>query len=159
MAKNITIQNKVIRFPESAESPNWAPALVEFAEAVEAALGSIAGPFDIAPQVFNIDLYNGTGIDITELLFPPSNVSKVDILYSVVRTTTTSAAVEGGHIELLYDQTKPVNNWDMEISKQGDALISFSISNSGQLSFITDVITGSNHSGFISFRASAILNS
>jgi len=159
MAKNITIQNKVIRFPESAESPNWAPALVEFAEAVEAALGSIAGPFDIAPQVFNIDLYNGTGTDITELLFPPSNVSKVDILYSVVRTTTTSAAVEGGHIELLYDQTKPVNNWDMEISKQGDALISFSISNSGQLSFITDVITGSNHSGFISFRASAILNS
>lgn len=160
MATKITIQNRVINFPTSAESPNWAPALVEFAQAVEAALGTITGQFDVAPQIFNIDLYNGIGTTVPALDFPPSNVSKVNIMYSVVRTTLTSAVVEGGHIELLYDQTKTVGNkWDMEIARQGDALIEFSINNAGLMSFTTDVLTGGDHSGFISFRASAIENS
>ena len=160
MAKNITIQNRVIKFPESAEAPNWAPAIVEFAEAVEAALATVTGQFDVAPQVFNIDFYNGTGTTIPALNFPFTSVSRVSILYSVVRTTDTNTAVEGGTIDLLYDQTKTVgNNWDLVVTRQGDGLIDFSIDNAGQMSFTTQLIAGSNYTGFISFRASAILNS
>lgn len=160
MAKNITIQNRVIKFPESAESPNWAPAMVEFAEAVEAALATVTGQFDVPPQVFNIDIYNATGTSIPALLFPPVSVSKVTLMYSVVRNTSTGALAEGGTMDIFYDQTKTVGtNWDLAITKQGDALIDFSIDNSGQISFVTQLLPGSNHTGFISFRASAILNS
>lgn len=160
MAKTITIQNRVIRFPTSAESPNWAPAIVQFAEAVEDALNSIAGQFDVPPQVFNIDLYNGVGTQIPALEFPPSDVIHAKIQYSVLRTTDSAIATEGGTIEIFYNEAKTVGNkWELVVTREGDALIDFSISSSGLISFDTTALTGSNYSGFISFRALTITNS
>ena len=43
-------------------------------------------------------------------------------------------------------------------SGQGDANISFSITDLGQVQFTTTALTGIDHTGIISFRALAILN-
>lgn len=159
MAKIITIQNKVIKFPSSADSPNWAPALVEFAEAVEAALATTTGPFDVAPQVFSIPLnINATQVEITPLAFPPASVTKVNIIYSIVRSTDTTTESEGGTIDLFYH---PTSGWDMVVTRQNDAGINFFISadSVGQLSYTTPTaVSGVYDSGFISFKATAILD-
>tara|TARA_R110000803_G_scaffold187128_5_gene249502 strand:- start:1066 stop:1551 length:486 start_codon:yes stop_codon:yes gene_type:complete len=161
MAKPITIQNKVIQFPESAESPNWAPAMVAFAEAVEAALATLTGVYDVPPQVFSIlSDVNASQVDITPLAFPPASVSRVDIIYSVIRSSDTPAlASEGGTIQLFYHGT---TGWDMTVTKQNDAGINFFISadSIGQISYTTPTgIGGSGFSGLISFKAIAILDS
>lgn len=161
MSVEIIIQNQVINFPSSSESPNWAPAIIQFAQAVEQALATVTGDYDIAPQIFNIDTANpGIAIDITPLEFPNSQVRSVVITYAVVRTTTTDQVFEGGTLELLYDNSKPSGNkWDLANTHQGDALIEFFISDSGQVNFTTEAISGLNHTGFITFRAISTLNS
>lgn len=160
MAILIKIQNQVIEFPESAASPNWAPALVEFAQAVEAALASVVGGFDVAPQVQNIDIHNpGINIDITELNFPVVNVRSATIYYSVYRKTDSAEVAEGGTIEITYVEGNPaLNKWEFLQSSAGDAKISFLVTDLGQLQFTTETLPGLNHTGFISFRAIALEN-
>jgi hypothetical protein len=83
MSIQITIQGTVIDFPSSGQSPNWAPAIIEFAQAVEQALSGVVGPYDVSPQV--IDIQNGIPGNILALSFASSVVRSVQIMYSVYR--------------------------------------------------------------------------
>ena len=67
MSTTIVIQGTVIEFPTSGESPNWAPAIVEFAEAVEAALQSVLGDFDVFPQTFILSNNANSNLNIPNL--------------------------------------------------------------------------------------------
>ena len=162
MAFKINIQSKVINFPDTSESPNWAPAVVAFAKAVEEALAVSTGAYDIAPQVLTIDDYNpGTNIDVDNLSFPPAEVIKVEITYSVYRSTSTTTVVEGGNLELVYDETRPVNQkWDVvRTTHGGDAQIQFSVTDLGQVRFSTTALgeIHMRHEGFITYRALSVL--
>ena len=159
MAITITIQNQVIEFPESSESPNWAPAMVSFAQAVETALATVTGDFDVSPQTQNIDSQNpGTDIAITNLNFPSSDVLKAEIMYGVFRQTTTEQVVEGGTITIVYNSVNPIGDkWDIAQTKQGDGKITFDITDAGQVTFSTEALTGINHTGIITFRALSVL--
>lgn len=159
MSFKITIQNKIINFPDSAESPNWAPAMVAFAKAVEDALALFSSPYDVAPQSQVIDAYNpGTDISITNLLFPPTKVYFVEVAYSVYRTTSVTTVVEGGKLILQYDASRPsTKKWDVAQHRQGDAGMTFTCSDLGQLKFTSSTLAGINHEGFISFRGLSVL--
>jgi len=160
MAITITIQNTPIEFPESSESPNWAPALVSFAQAVEKALATTVGAFDISPQIQNIDAPNpATNEDITNLNFPLTDVIKAEIMYGVYRQTDSTQVSEGGTLEITYNADNPVGEkWVISQTKQNEAFIEFSITDIGQLQYSTTALAGINHTGFISFRASSVLN-
>ena len=160
MAITIKIQNQVIEFPESSESPNWAPAMVSFAQAVEAAIATITGSFDVPSQTQNIDSDNpGIDINITNLTFPSTDVLNVEIMYGVLRQTDLSLVTEGGTLSLLYNSSNPVGDkWVISQVQQGDAKISFDITDTGQVQFTTETIAGINHTGIITFRALAVLN-
>lgn len=161
MAITITIQNKPISFPESGTSPNWAPAVIAFAEAVEAALAGLTGGYDVAPQTQNIDAANPlTDIDITALSFPPVDVRAVTIYYAVTRQTDSAEVAEGGTIEMVYNGSNPNGNkWEIVNTHAGEAKIEFSVTDTGQLRYSTEAIAGINHTGKITFRAIAVLNS
>ena len=158
----IQIQDKIILFPESSESPNWAPAMVEFAQAVEAAL--TASAFDVAPQTLSIDSRNGTGtfIDIPNLEFSSEDVSKVIVDYTVSRLvedplTVNKYYIEGGRIEFLYSPEHPAGNkWQKIQERVNDASIEFYMTDTGQVQFKTEELGAVGnlvHDAFISFRA------
>lgn len=88
MSIQININNTIIDFPSSAQSPNWAPALVEFAQNVEAALNAVGGPYDISPQVISI-LNDGNEHKVqtpsTPLAFSTAAVRSASIRYSLYR--------------------------------------------------------------------------
>jgi hypothetical protein len=161
MSIQVTINNTVIEIPSSAQSPNWAPGLIEFCQAVEQALLNSTSPGDIAPQIVNIDAQNpGTNIDVTGLNFSTSTVRSAIIEYSVSRSTSSSNATESGDIEVNYDASRGIGlKWAISRSRVGDAGISFSITDTGQLQFTTSALPGINHVGNIGFRARAILQS
>lgn len=160
----ITVQGTPIIFPTSGDPANWAQGLADFAQAVEGALQSAVGNFDVPPQVVNIDAYNGaTDIDITPLSFPTSDVQAVSIFYSTHRTTTLDNTAESGTINLTYNPS--TNIWDITreinggkyLDANNDMYITFAVTSAGQVTFSTNTMTGSSHTGIISIYAKAIL--
>jgi hypothetical protein len=160
MAVTITISGTPVTFPTSGTSPDWAPALTQFAQLVEQALAGVAGSFDVPPQSQTIDAYNpGVNIDIGSLTFPVSDVRAAFIPYAVFRSTNSTTVTEGGELFIVYNPTNPNGNkWSLaQRISGGDASISFAITDSGQVSFTTEVLSGSNHVGTLSFSGRAIL--
>lgn len=159
MSTSITIQGNVIEFPSSGESPNWAPALIEFAQAVEAALSGLAGAFDVPPQILSIDAQNpGTSIDIPALSFPVTDVRGVSVDYSVYRTTSSDTAYEFGTLKLIYNGNGSVGEkWEFSRDAVGDGKISFYVTDAGQVQFTTQTMAGTSHSGQLAYKAQAIL--
>lgn len=156
----LTINGQVIEFPESAESPNWAPAIIQFAQAVEGGLAIAIGTFDIAPQAFTIDAYNSaTNVDITNLSFPIANVRAVFIRYSVYRTTDAATAYEAGDMIAMYNPNNPpTQKWALSRGNRtgGDGQITFNVTDNGQFRFSTTPLAGNDHEGKIVFDARSL---
>jgi hypothetical protein len=153
MSVTITIQGTPIEFPSSGESPNWAPAVIEFAQATEQALLSAVGPYDIAPQVFNLISDVNTNLNITDLNFPTSAVRAGYIKYAVVRIGSSTVS-EAGNITVVYDGSA----WTLTRDYVGDADCTFNITSTGQVQITTPTLAGYS-SGKVSFSAQTLQQS
>lgn len=163
MSIPIVISGQVIDFPESSASPNWAPAIIAFAEAVETALNGLSGSFDVPPSTFDIDgaAFNPTGsaVDLPNLSFSTSAVRGAYIRLAVGRTTDDTSAYETTLIITVYNPDGDVGSkWEFSRTTIGDGMIDFSISDAGQVSFTTAALTGtaSSHLGLITYSATAM---
>lgn len=162
----ILIKGTPIEFPSSGASPNWSPAVIEAVEALAEAVNAVTATYDVAPQVQNIDANNSSSnVNINNLNFPATDVRAATIYYSVNRSTQDSGppdgqeVVEAGTLEINYNASRSISEkWELIRSGGGDALITFNITDLGQIQFSTTALTGINHTGIISFRALAIMN-
>lgn len=162
----IIIKGTPIEFPSSGSSPNWAPSVIEAVEALADAVNSVTATYDVPPQVQNIDANNNSSnVNINNLNFPASDVRAATVYYSVHRKTDNSGPPDGqevteaGTIEINYNASRPIGQkWELVRMGQSDALIDFNITDLGQIQFSTQALTGISHTGLISYRALAILN-
>lgn len=162
----ILIKGTEIDFPSSGASPNWAPAIVEVVEALADAVNSVTATYDVPPQIQNIDANNSsTNVNINNLNFPAIDVRAATVYYSVYRKTQNSGPPDGkevteaGLLEINYNASRPVGQkWEIVRTGQSNALINFNITDLGQIQFSTQPLTGISHTGIISYRALAILN-
>lgn len=156
----LIINSQVIDFPDSANSPNWAPAVIQFAEAVQDALAIAVGTYDVSPQAFTINAYNpGTNIDIPNLSFPITNVRAVFVRYAVYRTTDTNTAYEAGDLIAMYNPGNPVTQkWAVSVGNKtgGDGQLTFNVTDNGQFQMSTTTLAGSNHAGKLIFDARSL---
>lgn len=163
----LVIKGTPIELVNSGGSPNWAPSVIEAIEALTDAVNSITGTFDIQPQVQNIDANNSsTDVPITNLSFPPTDVRSATVFYAVYRKTEDSGPPDGqevaesGNLDVVYNDSRPATQkWEITRVGEGNAFIDFEITDTGQFTFTTSPLTGVNHTGIISFRALAVLNS
>lgn len=149
----LNINGQVIDFPDSGESPDWAPAMIEFALAVESALALAINQYDVPPQVFTLDSYNGSTVEIANLIFPPAVVRACTIFFSVWRKTSSTEVVETGQLEVRN------NGGVFSITRvgSGNAFCEFTINNStGQVSISLTTLGGTGHLGNITYRALAL---
>lgn len=166
MSIPITIFGTTVNFPSSGQSPNWAPAVIEFAQLVEAALSIAVGPYDIPSQTYEIIADSNTNVDLPNLSFPTSNVHGAIIRYAALRTYGDIDPVsETGVIIVNYNSSAPVGEkW--QISREyvgGDssndglgARITFAISDVGQVSFSSVPLGGTTPEGNIIYTATAL---
>lgn len=156
---SITINSQVIDFPDDGASPDWAPAIISFAQAVEDALNVSTNPGDVSPQAFNLASYNSaSNIDIPALAFSISTIRAVFIRYSVYRTTNSTNAYEAGDMVAMYNPNNSTNlKWNLtQIRDAGSgANITFNVTDAGQFQFSTTALSGSSHAGKIQFDARA----
>lgn len=177
MSVQINISGTIIEFPSSAQSPNWAPALIEFAQTVESALSGIVGPYDISPQV--IDIVN-TGLETAiqnasvSLSFPTSTVRAANIRYSVYRSNSVPYThSETGLLTVVYNANAAIGyKWQIQrdfvgnITPEGTsgnglttAGINFRIDDNGQLYYTAVSINSTGYTGKLSFAAQALTQS
>ncbi len=150
-----------IDFPDSGSSPDWSPAVISFAQAVTNALNTVVGTYNVAPQTQDISVYNpGTSVDITNLNFSTALIRAVFISYAIYRTTSSANADEAGTLVAVYNPNNPATHlWEMSQSSVGHGGISFYMTDTGQLQFTTTALSGTGHTGTISFAANVLLQS
>lgn len=152
---DFTVLGTVVSLPASSASPNWSTAILQAFQLIEAALSAVGGTFDISPTVFDISAYDtATDQTITNLAFSTNAVRSAVITYYVYRTATGSLhATESGQILIDYDPLRSSNQkWALQQECVGNANISFSITDAGQLQFTTTTL-GASHAGYIGFFA------
>jgi hypothetical protein len=160
----IVIQGTPINFPDTAQSPDWSEAVIAFAQAVENALSASAGAFDVSPQVFNIDgsSFNPTAtlVDIPNLTFSTTAVRAAMINIATSRSTNSTVVSEVSSILAIYNSSNAIGSkWELTREADSNANITFSMTDIGQMQFSTLAISGTNHTGIISYSAKALLNS
>ena len=162
MSISITIQGQVISFPASSESPNWAQGIISFAQAVESALNGLTGQFDVPPTIQNIDAQNPTSspVDLTSLSFPTASVRGAFIRLTVFRNTNSVTTSEIVNLLVTYNPNGGSGTkWAISRDSLGDSKITFNITDGGQVQFQTTAISGSGHTGTITYLAQALLQS
>lgn len=159
MSVPISIQGTTVNFPSSGDSPNWAPAIIQFAQLVAGALAFTIGPFDVPPQTFVMTSNVNTNVNLPSLSFPTSQVQGALISYSVSRSTNSVVLSETGSIYVNYNSSFPTNQkWEINKDFLGGAQITFSITDVGQVRFSTTLIAGTSYQGSVTYQAKAILN-
>lgn len=155
----ITVNGVPIQFPDSGTSPNWAPAIIEFAQEVATALTSTSGPYDVSPQSQDISASNpGTAnTNITALNFSTTNVRGIFIRYTVQRSTNSTSVYEAGDFIGVYNPNNSSGfKWDISQQRAGNAKIAFNITDTGQVQYTCTAISGTSHTGKITFAAQAL---
>lgn len=163
MSIQIIISGTVIDFPSSAQSPNWAPALIEFAQTVESALSGVVGTYDVPVQTIEI---NNAGIptDIAALSFPTNLVRSATVQYAYLRKTSSALEHETGTLTVLSSEV----GWSVQREFAGDTTpvenpagtissgLMFYINSTGQISYDASILAGTSYQGKLTFSAKAL---
>ena len=156
----IVVAGTPINFPNTGNSPVWSDAVIQFAQAVAQTLNGFAGAFDILPQVYNMTSNLNTDVAVSNLDFPPSNVTGAFIRYTVTRSTNNPLTVdEAGTLTIDYNSTNPSGHkWEIQREYIGDAQVTFAITDAGQVTFSSTALAGGAHVGQIQFVAQALVS-
>lgn len=164
MSVVITISGTPVQFPSSGQDPNWAPAVIQFAELVATALSGVVGTFDVPPQGQDLSgaSFNPTvsPVAISALNFPTSEVRAVFVKYAIYRTASapTTAVHEAGDLTAVYDPAGTTGSlWEVTRESDGNSLATFTVSDTGQFFISLAQIGTINHSAKIVFSAVALL--
>jgi hypothetical protein len=155
MSVIINIKGTPIVFPSTGESPNWAPAITEFAEATASAIDSAVGPYDVSPTVLDITAANiGTTFNINELSFSTAVVRSVVISYSIILNKSSGTNSESGTVYGYYDINN-TPNWTVVRDYIGETYSTINIANDGDVELTISNSYGYT-SGKISFSAKSL---
>lgn len=157
---NITLDGEIIEFPNSAASPNWAPAVIRFAELVANSLNAFAGPYDVSKQVVPLNVDVNTNVDAPLLNFPVAAVRGAFIRYTVYRKSDTVTKVKAGNLIAVYNPDgTPGNKWDLTDVFSGQNILNFSVTDEGQVQYTTTALGGIYTEGTLTYTALAQENS
>lgn len=152
---NLTINNIPIRFPDTASSPDWSAAIIQFAQAVTDYLATISIAGLVQPAQVDISAYNGvSNQNVTGLVFDPATVRGAEVFYTVYRETSTNSAAEVGLLHVIYDTLS--NSWEISRSYTGDGKTTFNITSAGQIRFSNTALAGTGHTANITYTARVI---
>jgi hypothetical protein len=156
----LNIAGVVIDFPNTSQAPNWAPAVIQFAEAVTNALSLLVGAYDVVPQQFILDsVPNAVNTAITNLSFSTTQVRSALVSYAIYRNTNTITVSEAGQLTVVYNESAGVGlKWQMLRESDSDAQVIFSIDDDGQIYINTTALAGVGYNGKISYSAKALQN-
>lgn len=155
--KVLVVNGQNYFFPEESDSPPWGSLVTDWATAVTGVLDEVVGTGDIVETSAGINNNVSSATNVAGLTFSTAAVRGAIVDYSIYRVTTSTGAtelVEVGNMYLGFKNT--ANSWDIVVVGGNTAGVTFSITNTGQVQYVSTNITGLNYSGIIKFRARAL---
>ena len=160
MSIPLTINGTTYNYPSPGDDAGtWGEDATGFAVEVAAVLATLLAPGDILQTSFTVSNNVTIASNVNGLLFDPAQVRAANITYSVYRKTdsVTSGNVENGTLYINYDTNAGAGlKWTLSQQRNGDAGITFSITDAGQFQYITTDITGTNYIGQMKFSAKSL---
>lgn len=159
MSVNLTVNNNTFAYPTNGQEPGWGEGATAWAEAVTEVLNTLVAPSDILETSYTIDNNVSVPLDVNRMLFDPGTVRAANITYAIYRTSTAtpSGKVESGTIYLNYDNAASLGNkWSLSQQRHGDSGVSFSVTDAGQIQYISSDIDNTGYSGNIKFLAKTL---
>ncbi len=160
----ITIGTSIIEFPDSGSDPNWAPAVIDFAESVAAQLQAVASPFDVPPKVQILTSDANSNLVLEDCTFPSGSVRSFSLYYAIYRTNDVTALIAQGEIAGIYDTLNSA--WVLSDvfkgQRQSDGIPYQAFAMSGDTVVLSTVAMGGSYSStesMISFSAKTQLAS
>lgn len=147
MSIRLVVGSQVIEFPSSGQDANYAPAIIQFAQAVTDQLAAISSQFDISPRVQVLSSNANSGLAVDSCVFPSGSVRSFTFTYAIYRKSSTTNLAEDGIVTGVFNTT--TSTWSLEHefngAKQSAAGIPYhTFSMSGdQLEISTAAIGGS----------------
>lgn len=159
MAVTLVINNKSFDIPSPGDDPGWGEDTTGWIVEANKVIADIFGPGDILESTFSVANNVASPLEIVGLFFDSSTVRAATIEYSIYRISTAnpSGNTESGIIQMVYDNSaSPGNKWSFTVEAVNDAGVTFSISDVGQVSYVSTDINSVGYSGTMKFKASAL---
>lgn len=156
----LIVNNTPYDYPSPGDEPGWGEAATGWAEEVTDVLSSLLSPDDILQTAFTVNNNVASATNVTSLSFNTGSTRSARIEYNVYRISDSnpSGNAETGIMNIVYDNSaSPGSQWSMIIGNiAGNSGVSFSITDAGQIQYISTDIGSVNYSGVMKFRAVAL---
>jgi hypothetical protein len=151
----VTVNNIPFTLPTQGEQAPWGESLDAFHEQVALVLNSLKGAADILETGANIANNVVVAQDITDFKFDTGIVRSFTVTGVITRTFNTTSLMEDFTLKGIFKGT----SWDLQQESVGsDSGVTFSITTSGQMQYISSSLSLTNYSGLIKFRGISILS-
>lgn len=108
----------------------------------------------IPKTTFPIANNQGVAANVTGLVFNPATAPDFEAEYRIYRNTTAAGATELSEKGTLMGIYSPVaGTWEITQNKVGDAGVTFTITNAGQMQYTSTNITGTPATSEMKFKA------
>lgn len=151
----LVIGSQTFQNPAAGTSPPYGQNLYDIITALAAAVNNTVGPADILPTTYVPANNVASPTSITGLVFSNSTVRGAIITYSVYRNTSITEYSETGTLAVTYKSVAAT--WEIAQYSVGSSGLTFTISNSGQVQFVSDNMSGTGYTSKLIFSAKAIL--
>lgn len=155
MSITLTVNNIPFELPTQGSQAPWAEGLDGWHEEVTKVLNSLKGNSDILETGANIANNVTSPTDITDFKFNAAQVRSFAVRGNITRTNDANSQYE----EFVLVGLRTATGWDLQQDGIGNAGVSFSITNAGQVQYTsTNLPFSSSYSGLMKFRGIGILN-
>jgi hypothetical protein len=155
----LTVGNQVFSYPNPGEESGWGEDATGWAEAVTEALSALISPGDILPTSLVVQNKQSSPADVTGLFFNSDTIRAANINYAIYRvsTSTNPGIAESGTLMIDLNDTDLVGQkWKLIQIKNGDAGVAFSVTDGGQIQYLSTDIGLTGYTGVIDFSAKVL---
>jgi len=149
MSVVVTIKGLGFTIPETGER-DWGTEVTSWIQQISSAVSDLTVAGDVKLISVSVSNNQGSVANIENLNFDTATIRHAIVEYAVYRVTTTEELSQTGNLYLTYKSN--ANTWEIVDNAVGDAEITFTITNAGQVQYVTTNMGGSSYTGKMSFR-------
>jgi len=156
----LIVNNTSYAYPDPGTEPGWGESATAWAQGVTDVLATLLAPGDILQSSYVINNAVASPININGLAFNGAVTRAANVQYAIYRISTANPAgnAEQGTLYLTYDSAASSGNkWILASQNSGsNSGVIFSITDSGQVQYISTDINSVGYSGTIKFSAKTL---
>lgn len=155
MSLPVVISGTSYSLPQQGENPPWGDDLDALLLALIAVANNSVGSADILTTNFTLANNVAAPTNVTGAAFDTASVRSFILQYSIYRSSSTTETSEVG--ELLGTYKSTAATWELAQYNAGTSGVIFTITNAGQIQYVSSNFGGINYSGKLKFSAKAFL--